>query len=444
MHTFLRRSIVLGGLLILILPLLAACGGGGDNDDDSVDPSATSIATEAESTATDAPDPGAPTETEAESESTEIEEDAKATAEAAEPSPSPTSEPTPTVPPASVEDPTAGFVYGWNVSTRGDDTGGEHNDMTVDAVIESGFSWVRFQIEWSSFEPNPDAWAPLPTDRVVEAFSDAGIGILIAVTDAPEWAIDPTGEHFLTDYAEFEQLMAFLAQRYSGRVQAWEIWNEQNLAALVGGTVRPEEYLELLKAGYTGVKSGDPNALVAFGGLTPTGVNDPSIAVDDLVYLDQMYQLANGEVVNYFDILAVHVNGTNNPPDTMWPDNPGPGDWSDHESFYFRRTEQLYEVLLRNGDSAKPIWITEFGWTTANPVPGYEYGADNSEQDVADYVTRSIEIARDEWSFVTGVFVWNLNWSTLVGEDDEKYYWSALNSDWSPRPLYDAVTGFEK
>jgi hypothetical protein len=96
------------------------------------------------------------------------------------------------------------------------------------------------------------------------------------------------------------------------------------------------------------------------------------------------------------------------------------------------------------GDSGKPVWITEFGWTTENQAPGYEYGVNNTEQEVADYLVRSFEIARTEWGFVGGMFVWTLNWSTLVTPEDEKYAWSALNSDWSPRPAFTALQNMPK
>ena len=50
--------------------------------------------------------------------------------------------------------------------------------------------------------------------------------------------------------------MQAMATRYRGRVQAYELWNEQNLAREAGdGNVTPDNYLPLLRAGYTGVKA---------------------------------------------------------------------------------------------------------------------------------------------------------------------------------------------
>lgn len=34
-----------------------------------------------------------------------------------------------------------------------------------------------------------------------------------------------------------------------------------------------------------------------------------------------------------------------------------------HRVFTFRRTEDLRDIMVRNGDGGKQVWITEFGWT---------------------------------------------------------------------------------
>ncbi|HEX5166505.1 MAG TPA: hypothetical protein VFV93_13970 [Thermomicrobiales bacterium] len=421
-----RRMLVALMLVVLLLPAVIACGGGDDDDENPTATTSGEAATATEATAGEATATAAG------------DADATGTSPSAATSTTGTDA---TTPPTG----DSAFAYGWNVAVRGDDGGAEHNVKTIEAVQDSGFGWVRFQLEWNQFERADNQWDPLPIDRKVDQIAGSNLKILLVVAKAPDWALDPSGNQLLADYGQFQELMQFVSQRYAGKVQAWEIWNEQNLAYEVNGTVRVNDYVDLLKAGYEGVRAGDPNALVVFGGLTPNGVNDPSVAIDDVEYLTQIYQVNGGEIANYFDVLGMHVSSTHNPPDTMWPDNPSDEEgYNDDESFYFRRAEQLWDVLVANGDSAKPVWITEFGWTTANQAPGYEYGVNNTEQEVADYLVRSFEIARTEWSFVTGMFVWNLNWSTLTTPDDEKYPWSALNEDWTPRPAYDALKAMPK
>ncbi|MDI3340668.1 MAG: hypothetical protein QJR03_09065 [Sphaerobacter sp.] len=346
-------------------------------------------------------------------------------------------------PPDSGSVASGNFAYGFNAFLRGDADGAEFNRRTIDMVKGAGFNWVRIQIQWSEVERQKNQWDPLPIDRIVEQVEGTGVNILATIVKAPDWARDPSGQRFLRDYNDLAGFTHFLVERYGDKIDAWEIWNEQNLAAEVGGTVRVEDYAEMLRAAYEGAKQADRSAIIVFGGLTPTGVNDPSVAIDDVQYLEAFYNLDNGRYASYFDVLGIHVNATNHPPDKMVPDNPGEGQWADHPSFYFRRAEQLREVMAKRGDD-RPVWITEFGWTTANQAPGYEYGNDVSEQEQADYLVGAFQWAAEHWPWVRGMFVWNLNYSLIVDPSDEKYPWSVLNADWSPRPAYEALRAMPK
>jgi polysaccharide biosynthesis protein PslG len=436
--------------LLLAVPVLAACGGDDDDDSTATTEGTTTSATAESGDATgttgaDDEDSSPATTDGTEPASGSPTEDVPAFATATTGSDQPVNTPAPTNTPATTANVPSGFAYGWNVALRGDRDSDVHNEQTIQAVLDSGFTWVRFQLEWSQFERNDDQWDPLPLDRKIDALNAAGINILLVINKAPDWAIGGPNGEFLADYQELAELTSFVANRYAGKVQAYEIWNEQNLAHEVGGNVQVEDYFEILRAGSEGVRAGDPNALVVFGGLTPNGMTDPSIAIDDVEYLKLIYQYRGGEISQYFDIMGAHVNSTHNPPDTMWPDNPSDEEgWNDDDSFYFRRAEQLRQVMVDAGDEAKPMWLTEFGWTTENQAAGYEYGANNTEEEVADYLVRSFEICATEWDWCTGAFAWNLNWSTLTPPEDEKFPWSALNADWSPRPAYDALTAMPK
>ena len=449
-----QRRVALIMLALLVFAVLAACGGGGSKATSTSATGAT-VTSRASASAGSPQAQGTPSASPySASPSVNSTVTPHKIGGSGTPGASPSTSSTPVGPATATAGPTKtssvdhrgdAFAYGWNVAVRGDKDGGPHNDKVIAAVQDTGFGWVRFQVEWRQIERQPDQWDPLPLDTLVNQFNSQGIQILIVVAKAPDWALDPNGTQFLTDFGRFQHVMNFLADRYQGKVQAWEIWNEENLATEMGGKVRPRDYVELLKAGSAGVRAGDPNAKVVFGGLTPNGVNDPAIAIDDVQFLRLIYNLGGDGVKNAFDILGAHVSSTHNTPDDMYPDHPGDKQgWNDHPSFFFRRAEQLRQVMLQFGDDAKSMWITEFGWTTANQAPGYEYGADNTEQNVADYLTRSFEIMRTEWDFVTGAFVWNLNWSTLAPATDEKSPWSAVNADWSPRPAYAAMKALSK
>ena len=456
--------VVLLLLVLMAVPVLAACSGGDDDDeptvasgstttsaspvsDDANTESATgTIDTDAEGGDDASPTTGEATVPAAGTGTADIPAAATVTPGSNQPANTPSSNiPSATNTPFATTGASGDFAYGWNVALRGDKDSQAHNQQTIEAVQASGFSWVRFQLEWSQFERVDDQWDPLPVDREIDALNAAGINVLLVINKAPEWILGGANGAFLSDYEEFAEVTSFVASRYAGKVQAYEIWNEQNLAHEVGGNVRVEDYFDLLEAGSRGVRAGDPNALVLFGGLTPNGINDPAIAIDDVQYLQLIYQYRGGEISQFFDVMGAHVNSTHNPPDTMYPDNlSAESGWNDDESFYFRRAEQLRQVMVDAGDEAKPMWLTEFGWTTENRAPGYEYGVNNTEEEVAEYLVRSYEICTTEWEWCTGAFAWTLNWSTLAPPEDEKTPWSALNADWSPRPAYDALTALEK
>lgn len=319
-------------------------------------------------------------------------------------------------------------------------------DRTLQLLTGAGFQWARQWISWESVEPSPGVYHWKDLDAVTAAAERNNVKLLIVFLRSPTWA-DP--KHGVPqDQAgkeAYARALNEMAKRYKGKIAAYEVWNEQNLAAETGGKVDVGQYVELLKLAFPAVKAADPNAFVLYGGLTPTGINDPAIAIDDAVYLQQTYDYNNGEVKQYFDVLGAHPGGQNNPPDTLWPDKPGPGPgWQDNRSFYFRRVEDIRAVMEKNGDGAKQVWFTEFGWTTKNQAPGYEYGQFNTEEDQAKYLVAAYQLARKRYPWAGVMFLWNLNFSTVSKPEDEKTPWSIIYADYSPRPAYDALKAMPK
>jgi hypothetical protein len=198
------------------------------------------------------------------------------------------------------------------------------------------------------------------------------------------------------------------------------------------------------------VKAGDPNALVIFPALTPTGIGecatcDRSFAIDDRVYLDLVYQVNDGEIGRYFDVLGINADGYNNPPgDWLETTTVATRSYKGHASFYFQRFTQLREVMLRHGDN-KPLWLSEVGWSACTQlVAGYGYCGDNTEADQAQYLTDALAMIRASYPYVTHAFVWNLNFQMVVPEQDQKWGFGIVRADGSPRPAYTALARMPK
>ncbi len=317
-------------------------------------------------------------------------------------------------------------------------------------IKEAGFTWVKQQVQWSAIEPVEKGgfdWAEL--DRVVNSAHDSGLNILLSVAKTPNWALAPGVDHGPpanpNDFADF---MRTLAIRYRGKVQAYELWNEANLA-IEWKPVTPAPFVELLRVTYTALKQADPNAVAIMGALTPTGVIDPNIAIDDVEYMRQLVAYNNGEVANYFDVLGVHPGGFNHPP-TDTPQNitrnqfGGFGSDSRHPSFFFTRYAELHNILLAAGIN-KDVWFTEFGWASSDqPAPRYEYALQNSDLDQAHYLTSSFNLVKQQHPYVGVMIVWNLNFRVNQPKSHETWAFGILNPDWSPRPAYNALKAMPK
>jgi len=345
--------------------------------------------------------------------------------------------------------------YAFNVDAIGLDAASK--DTLFGQVSGAQFGWIRQQVRWSSYEPAKGQFGNnyvAQLDALVNAAAAKGVNVMLSPVSSPDWA--GAGGGLPKNPQDFADFIGFMANRYKGKIAAYEVWNEQNYAVETGGQVNVGAYIPILKAGYQTLKASDPNITVVFGGMTPTGVTGhPEIALDDVQYLQQIYAINNGEVKKYYDVLGAHPGSNCNPPDNSYPDNPatnacgtdpdGGRSFTKDNSFYFKRIVQLRNVMEQNGESGKKMWLTEFGWDS-NPtvVPGYEYSPYVSEDQQAQYLTRAFDLGKS-YPWMGVMFVWNLNFQvTTSGPSDEKYGWGVLHSDGSPRPSYTALKNMAK
>ncbi len=318
----------------------------------------------------------------------------------------------------------------------------------LSAVKDIGFNWIKQQVQWADTELPQGVYHWDELDRIVNDTHNAGINLMLSVVRTPAWAT-ASGTGLPDNPQDFENFMQVLSARYAGRVQAYEIYNEENLGSETGADHwHPEKYALLLKAGFLGTRAGDPTAVVISGALTPTGVYNDA-AVEDTWYLDQLYQWNNGEVRNYYDVLGSHPYGYWNPPDAMYPvkqpsDQTPATEYKNHGSFYFRRIEDQRAVMERHGDGAKQVWVTEFGWCSDQRPDGYGECIHNSLQDQADYTVRAFQMGQQNYPWMGVMFLWNLNFSTFQEWYTGPSHFSILNPDWSPRPVYWALKNMPK
>jgi hypothetical protein len=343
--------------------------------------------------------------------------------------------PTPTPWPPPVPKPN----YGVQVHLFGGDMG-----ETLLWAQGLGVGWVKQQVEWHTIEHGPDDidWTLL--DKAVDACQAFGFKLLIGVVHAPDWTRTTTVESGPpTDYAQFGRFMGQLAARYKGRVAAYELWNEPNLAReWRGDTLDPARFVALVAEGSKAVRAADPGALVISGGPGVTGINDGVEAIDDRVFLRGMYAAG---VAQWVDGIGVHPYSAANPPDESWQDATHVASgYNNHPSFFFRDTlEDYHAIMLEYGDVQRQLWVTEFGWPSTENMggmdtTGWEYGREVSERQQAAYIVRAFQMG-DERPWVGTMFLWNLNLATIWGSGNPASAYSLLRPDGSYRPAYPAL-----
>ncbi|MCC6167053.1 MAG: SH3 domain-containing protein [Caldilineaceae bacterium] len=343
------------------------------------------------------------------------------------------------------------FGYGVQAHMLAGETG-----SALGAINDMGFNWVKQQVEWRLFQPQPGAVGFGDLHGIVSEAGNRGISVLFSVVNAPEWAREPGFDGGVggppadpQTYAAFVGGMA--GQFCNSALKAIEVWNEQNLHYEWGNKpLDPAEYMRLLAASYAAIKAACPSMLVISGALTPAGSNPP-FAVDDFAYLEGMYQ--NG-LANYADGIGAHPSGYNVPAGVGWEqacatiqqtvnsfngacDTP-------HHSWSFRSTLEGYRnIMMVYGDGSKRIWPTEFGWAAGGAFdPRYAYANDNSFDEQAAWTVEAYTMMRD-WGWVGPAFLWNLNFR-VVADGTEKAQWGIVRNDYSPLPVYQALKAMAK
>jgi hypothetical protein len=344
----------------------------------------------------------------------------------------------PATPPPPMQVLTPNPDYGASVFLLGNPT---TTDRDLQLMKAAGLNWAKLTVPWRSIEAsckNCIDWEDL--DRVVAASTAAGVKLVVRVDHQPDWSradkVENGPPDDMYDYADF---VSVLANRYragspKGVVDAIQVWNEPNLSREWGNLPisrdQAAQYMYMLKETYSLVKATDPSKIVVSAGLSPTGTNDGTAMPDD-VYLGWMYEFG---LAQYADVIGVHAPGYGSAPEAELNSDPR----FPHPSFYFRRVEQLREIMALNGDGAKPFWVLEFGWTTDQVNPQYSWYAVTPEQQ-AEYIVRAYQYARANWAPQVGpMFVWNIadpNWT----ESFEQHWWAITNPDGTPRPAYDAL-----
>jgi hypothetical protein len=260
------------------------------------------------------------------------------------------------------------------------------------------------------------------------------------VDPIPRWARPPTDdfEHWdkgpPQDFNNYANFVGKIAERYKGKIHHFQVWNEPNLTGEWGGKpIDPAQYGLLLQFTSKRVKQIDPTALIVTAGLAQTVEN--GAATNNLNELDFIQRLYDAGAKPYFDILSVMDYGLGDSPEDrrVSPDRTN-----------MSRLLLVREVMERNDDRAKPVWVSEYGWISNPPdwqgAPG-TWGASVDAETQARWTIAGIERMRREWPWVGAVFVWAFRWVEPPSEtaNEPARHFEVVDHDFTPRQAYLAL-----
>ncbi len=319
-------------------------------------------------------------------------------------------------------------------------------------VSGAGFHWIRQEFPWEDIEihgkgdfsdcrngPCISAWDKY--DNIVALAEKYDLEIVARLSNPPAWS-RAAGNDMGTgappdDFDDYGDFVAAVVDRYRGCIRHYQIWNEPNIHPEWGNyPIDPEGYVALLKIAYTRAKEIDPDCVVITGALAQTielgdCIGGYNCNLNDFLFLQHMYDAG---AKDYFDVLAVNDYG-------MWS---GPYDRRMRPRVInFSRPTYIRDIMVHNGDAAKPIWFTEMNWNAIpQGHPAYpEYGRVTDEQ-LARYVVEGYQRAQEEWPWAGVIFYWFFKRADDSETNQAWYYFRMAEPDFTILPVYDAIKAY--
>ena len=319
--------------------------------------------------------------------------------------------------------------------------------LAMEMVANAGFGWIRQEFPWEDIEihgpgdfidrrhdPARSAWEKY--DHIVDLAQAHDIQVIARLSNPPAWsraAGDEAGPFAPPDDLDaFGDFVEMVVRRYKGRIHYYQIWNEPNIYPEWGEQpVDAAEYVELLKVAYTRAKAVDPEVVIIAGALAATiELDRHPHGLTDVLFLQQMYDAG---AAPFFDVLSMQGYG-------LWS---GPYDRRmQPRVLNFSRPLYIRDVMVRNGDAHKPVWLSEMAWNALPPnsalPPAY---GQVTEAQQARYAVQAYYRLQSEWPWLGVASYWFLKQADdREREINPQYYFRLLEPDFTPLPVYDALS----
>lgn len=257
-----------------------------------------------------------------------------------------------------------------------------------------GIRWVRDRINWAVTQPEPNRYQFDWYDGIHADLAAQGLCVAQVNHSLPGWASD--GRPHSTTPMDLRTVYRFYrdaAARFRTSVQAWEIWNEPDNPGFYRDL--SDRYAGVQKAGFLGVRDGNPQALVLSG----------SFCMNILPFVRH---LAEAGADNYFDVLNWHMYAA-------------PDEYADQLAAYRR-------ALGGRQPDTRPAWMTEAGTFLAAG-----HGADGRQLSGLDERVQARFVAQ---SYISSLAAGNARHFYFILFDyvENNNQMGLLRADLTPRP----------
>jgi polysaccharide biosynthesis protein PslG len=301
----------------------------------------------------------------------------------------------------------------------------------------AGVRLLRQLFDWSAIQPTKTTFSWTSTDSFMASAAGAGMKVLPVVLYSPTWAsscpssTDPRPRQCRpADNADFGAFLVTLIGRYGPNgsfwrnnpsvpklpITAWQIWNEPNFPSFWGGAPNAAEYAAMLKTVAPMIRAADPNAEIVSAGMPDSLVRT---AIRLVPYVNALYAAG---VKGSFDDMGLHI-------------------YDDTPELAVGLVEQVRAIMNANGDSAVPIWVTEWGWASSGAPSRFTLDlagqAANTDALMGDIV------ARHEEFNVRGLieYLWRDGSPQSNTTDVWSEHLGMVFQDYTHKPAYDAYSG---
>ncbi len=307
----------------------------------------------------------------------------------------------------------------------------------LNLINESGFRWVRQFAFWDELEPQRGEYNWTAWDQLADALANfPRLELVVVLMNSPAWAREESAQESASaaappsDPAAFGEFAAAFANRYGDWIDYYQIWDEPNLYDAWGARdPRPAEYVALLDSAGASIRLADLSATIVSAGLAPT-TETGGRNISDIRYLEAMYATgAKGAM----DVVAGKPYGFSlSPLDRQ----------VDETTLNFARIIALREVMVKYGDSKKPLWASNYGW---NSLPAAWQGDPSiwgavTESERTQHTLHALDRAHREWPWLGAMFLHH--WQPEAKEDDPQWGFSLITQAGEPTPLLLALQAY--